>query len=94
MVQISDFAFTSQNFGREICKGKLEQLASVINFVSVVAKSVEKCRISSAGGCFIKYFLWRTIEVDTLYFSANSRLTTPCIIACKIKTSSTYPSPS
>ena len=83
--------------------------------MSVVEKSVEKCRISVARGCFIKYYLWRKIEVDTLYFSAkkevdtlyfsakkevdtlyfsaNSRLTTPRMIACKIKTSSTNPSP-
>ena len=41
-------------------------------------------------GCCIKYYLWRKKEVDTLYFSANSRLTSPRMIACKIKTSSTY----
>ena len=70
--------------GQEICEERFAQLASVINSrVYGEKKSVEKCRISVARGCFIKYYLWRKIEVDTLYFSANSQLTTPRIIACK-----------
>ena len=53
-------------------------------------KPVEKYKISVTRGCFIKYYLWRKIEVGKLYFSTNYRLTTPV----KIETSSTYPSPS
>ena len=76
------FLVDPEFLGREICEEKLEQLARLwCNQFSCVAR-----------GCFIKYFLWQKIEVDTLYFSANSRLTTSRIIACKIKTSSTYPS--
>ena len=52
-------------------------------FVSVVENSVDKYRISIARGHFIKDYLWRKIEVGTLYFSAKSRLTTPPGIACK-----------
>ena len=46
-------------------------------------KSVEKNRISVGRECFIKDYLWRNIEVGTLYFFANSRLTTPRFIAFK-----------
>ena len=52
-------------------------------FVSVVENSVDKYRISIARGRLIKDYLWRKIEVGTLYFSKKSRLTTPPIIACK-----------
>ena len=79
------FLVDPEFLGREIFAERFEQLASVINFVSVVEKDLEKCRISVARGCFIKYYLWRKIEVDTLYYSANSWLTTPRIIACKIQ---------
>ena len=41
-----------------------------------------KYRISIARGPFIKDYLWRKIEVGTLYFSTKSRLTTPPGIAC------------
>ena len=46
-------------------------------------KSDEIYRISIARGGFIKDCLWQIIEVGTLYFSANSRLTTPPFNACK-----------
>ena len=49
----------------------------------MVENSVDKYRISIARGHFIKDYLWRKIEVGTLYFSAKSRLTTPPGIACK-----------
>ena len=68
--------------GRAIGVEVFEQLASVINFVSVVENSVDKYRISIARGHFIKDYLWRKIDVGTLYFSAKSRLTTPPGIAC------------
>ena len=51
--------------------------------MSVVENSIDKYRISIARGRFIKDYLWRKIEVGTLYFSVNSRFTTPPIIACK-----------
>ena len=51
--------------------------------MSVVENSVDKYRISIARGRLIKDYLWRKIEVSILYFSANSRFTTPPIIACK-----------
>ena len=38
-------------------------------------------RISIARGRYIKDYLWRKIEVGTLYFSAKSRLTSPPGIA-------------
>ena len=77
------FLVDPELLGWEICAERFEDLASVINFRVCGGKSVEKCRISVARGCFIEYYLWRKIEVDTLYFSANSWLTTPRIIACK-----------
>ena len=54
-------------------------------FVAVVEKSVEKLRIFIArgGGAFYKRLLMANIEVCTLYVSANSRLTTPPLIAFK-----------
>ena len=52
-------------------------------FVSVVENSVDIYRTSIARGGFIKDYLWRKIEVGTLYFSAKSWLTAPLIIACK-----------
>ena len=51
-------------------------------FVSVVENSVDKYRISIARGRLIKDYLWRKIEVGTLYFFTKSRLTTPPGIAC------------
>ena len=51
--------------------------------MSVVENSIDKYRISIARGRFIKDYLWRKIEVGTLYFSVNSRFITPPIIACK-----------
>ena len=72
-----------ERLGLAIGEEVFEQLASVIFFVSVVENSVDKYRISIARGHFIKDFLWRKIEVGTLYFSAKSPLTTPPIIACK-----------
>ena len=51
--------------------------------MSVVENSVNKYRISIAWGRFIKDYLWRKIEVGTLYLPTKSRLTTPPIISCK-----------
>ena len=68
-----------ERLGRAIGEEVFEQLASVINF----RVCVDKYRISIARGRFIKDYLWRKIEVGTLYFSAKSRLTTPPGIACK-----------
>ena len=79
------FLVYSEFLGRAICEEGFEQFASVMNFVSVVKKSVEKYRISVARGCFIEYYLSLKIEAGTLYFSAKSRLTTPRFIGCKIK---------
>ena len=63
--------------------------------MSVVENSVDKYRISIARGRFIKDYLWRKIEVGTLYYSQKSRLTTPPILLpVNIKTSSTYSNPS
>ena len=62
--------------------------------MSVVGNSVDKYRISIARGHFIKDYLWRKLEVGTLYFSAKSRLTTPPGIACKHQNIVNYPSPS
>ena len=47
--------------------------------MSVVENSVDKYRISIARGRLIKDFLWRKIEVGTLYYSQKDRLTTPPI---------------
>ena len=69
--------------GRAICEDGFEQLASVINFRVCGGKSVEKCGISVARGCFIKDNLFRNIEVGTLYLSATFRLTTTHFFACK-----------
>ena len=77
------FWYIQNSLGRAICEEGFEQLASVINFHVCGGKSIEKCRISVTRGCFIKDYLWRDIEVGTLYFSANCRLTTPRFIACK-----------
>ena len=77
------FLVDPEFLGREICEEIFEQLASVINFRVCGEKSVENCRISVARGCFIKYYLWRKIEVDKLHFSTNSWLKTHSIIACK-----------
>ena len=63
-------------------------------FVSVVENSVDKYRITITRGHFIKDYLWRIIEVGTLYFSAKSRLTTPPGIACKHQNIVNLPSPS
>ena len=60
-----------------------KQLASVFNFPGCSGKSVEKYRIVIARGAFYKRLLMAKIEVCTLYFSANSRLTTPPVIVCK-----------
>ena len=54
------------------------------------SRNVNFCR---EGMLYKIHHLWRKIVVDTLYFSANSWLTTPGILPVKIKTS-TYPSPS
>ena len=63
--------------------------------MSVVENSVDKYRISIARGRLIKDYLWRKIEVGTLYYSQKSRLTTPPILLpVNIKTSSTYSNPS
>ena len=73
-----------ERLGRSIGEEVFEQLASVINFrVRGVKNPVDKYRISIARGRFIKDYLWRKIEVGTLYYSQKSRLTTPPIIACK-----------
>ena len=55
--------------------------------VSVVEISVEKYRISISRGRFINDYLWPKIEVHvgTLYFPANSRLTTPTILPVNIQ---------
>ena len=70
-----------ERLGRAIGEEVFEQLASVINF-RVCGGKFRRYRISIARGRFIKDYLWRKIEVGTLYFSAKSRLTTPPIIAC------------
>ena len=44
--------------GRAIGEEGFEQLASVINFCVCGGKSVEKCRISVARRCYIKYYLY------------------------------------
>ena len=69
---------------RAIGEEAFEQLASVINF-RVIGISIEKYRIFVTRGCFIKdnMYVWRKIEVGTLCFSANSRLTSLRIDVCK-----------
>ena len=79
--------------GRAIGEEVFEQLASVINFRVCGGKSVDKYRISIARGHIIKDYLWRKIEVGTLYFSAKSRLTTPPGIACKHQNIVNLPQP-
>ena len=61
--------------GEEVFK----QLASVFNFRVCGGKICREIK----RGRFIKDYLWRKIEEGALHLSANSRLKTPPIIACK-----------
>ena len=66
----------------------IKQLAIVVNyiiqliFVSWVEYSYEKYIISVTMGCFLKDYQWQKIELGTLCFSTNPRLTTPSIYVC------------
>ena len=73
-----------ERLGRAIREEVFEQLASVINFRVCGGKFRRFIQsIYRKGTLYKKNYLWRKIEVGTLYFSAISRFTTRPIIACK-----------